>query len=91
VPAPAGYIGSALADASRAVARDRGLLMGLYSVILGAGQLIGNMLGGVFAQVAYFDGLASLTILLAVVAMGVVTGLLVTERRQQRHTAPVRL
>jgi len=80
-----------LADASRAVARDRGLLMGLYSVILGAGQLIGAVLGGVFAQAAYFDGLASLTILLAIVAMGAVTGLMVTERRQQpHHLAPVR-
>jgi len=78
-----------LADASRAFARDRGLLMGLYSVILGVGQLIGNVLGGVFAQAAYFDGLASLTILLAVVAMGAVLLLLVTERRQQRHAALV--
>jgi len=63
--------------------------MGLYSVILGVGQLIGNVLGGVFAQVAYFDGLASLTILLAVVAIGAVMLLLVTERRQQRHAALV--
>jgi len=78
-----------LADASRAFAHDRGLLMGLYSVILGVGQLIGNVLGGVFAQAAYFDGLASLTILLAVVAMGAVMLLLVTERRQQRHAALV--
>jgi len=80
-----------LADASRAFARDRGLVMGLYSVILGVGQLIGNVLGGVFAQAAYFDGLASLTILLAVVAMGAVLLLLVTERRQQRHAALVHL
>jgi MFS family permease len=79
-----------LADASRAFTRDRGLLMGLYSVILGVGQLIGNVLGGIAAQVAYFDGLAYLTILLAVVALAAVTLLLVAERRQQRRMAPVR-
>lgn len=68
-----------LADASHAFADDRGLVMGLYSVILGVGQLLGNVLGGVVAQDAYFDGLAALTILLAVVAIGAVTLLLVTE------------
>ena len=66
-----------LADVSQAFAADRGLLMGLYSVILGAGYLLGNLLGAVAAQVLSFDGLAYLTVLLdtiAVVSIGVLLG-----------------
>ncbi len=58
-----------LADISEDAARDRGLLMGLYSVFLGLGQLLGNGLGGVFAQVWGFDGLVYLTAILAFVAL----------------------
>ena len=49
--------------------RDRGLLMGLYSIFLGLGQLIGNGLGGVFARIWGFDGLIYLTALLAFIAL----------------------
>lgn len=58
-----------LADISEEAARDRGLLMGLYSVFLGLGQLLGNGLGGVFARIWGFDGLIYLTALLACVAL----------------------
>jgi len=58
-----------LADISEEAARDRGLLMGLYSIFLGAGQLIGNGLGGVCARAWGFDGLIYLTVLLACVAL----------------------
>lgn len=58
-----------LADVSQAFSADRGLLMGLYSVILGAGYLLGNALGAGAAQADSFDGLAYLTVLLAAVAM----------------------
>ena len=58
-----------LADISEMSAKDRGLLMGLYSVFLGIGQLLGNGLGGVFAQNWGFDGLIFLTGLLAFVAL----------------------
>src|SRR5579875_284579 len=58
-----------LADISEEAARDRGLLMGLYSVFLGLGQLFGNGLGGIFARVWGFDGLIYLTLLLALVAL----------------------
>jgi len=58
-----------LADISEDAAKDRGLLMGLYSVFLGLGQLLGNGLGGVFAQVWGFDGLIYLTLLLGFVAL----------------------
>lgn len=60
---------SYLADLSEGAAKDRGLLMGLYSVFLGLGQLLGNGLGGVFAQRWGFDGLIYLTALLAFVAL----------------------
>jgi MFS family permease len=58
-----------LADISEDAAKDRGLLMGLYSVFLGLGQLLGGALGAIFAQVWGFDGLIYLTVLLACVAL----------------------
>jgi MFS family permease len=58
-----------LADISEDAAKDRGLLMGLYSVFLGLGQLVGNGLGGVFAQAWGFNGLIYLTLLLGFVAL----------------------
>jgi MFS family permease len=58
-----------LADISEEAAKDRGLLMGLYSVFLGLGQLLGNGLGGVFSQLWGFDGLIYLTALLALIAL----------------------
>lgn len=60
---------SYLADISEEAAKDRGLLMGLYSVFLGLGQLLGNGLGGLFARSWGFDGLIYLTLLLALVAL----------------------
>ena len=73
-----------LADISQVFAEDRGLLMGLYSVILGAGQFIGNSLGGIFAQVAYFDGLVILTMLLCAVGMLAIAALILTQRAPDR-------
>ncbi|GAC1613859.1 MAG: hypothetical protein NVS4B7_05570 [Ktedonobacteraceae bacterium] len=58
-----------LADISEEAAKDRGLLMGLYSVFLGLGQLLGNGLGGIFARIWGFDGLIYLTVLLACIAL----------------------
>src|SRR5439155_16041196 len=58
-----------LADISEDAAKDRGLLMGLYSVFLGLGQLLGSGLGGVYAQIWGFDGLIYLTLLLGFVAL----------------------
>jgi MFS family permease len=64
-----------LADTSADFVADRGLVMGVYSVVLGVGYLAGNLLGGVFAQWAAFDGLALLTILLAAVGLAPVATL----------------
>ena len=70
-----------LADISEGVAKDRGLLMGLYSVFLGLGQLLGGGLGGIFAQIWGFNGLIYLTALLAFVALISLLMLL----RMERH------
>jgi len=70
-----------LADISEEAAKDRGLLMGLYSIFLGLGQLIGNGLGGVFARTWGFDGLIYLTTLLGVIAL---VALLVLYRQDKR-------
>jgi len=70
-----------LADISEDAAKDRGLLMGLYSVFLGLGQLLGGALGAVFAQSWGFDGLIYLTVGLACVAMIALLTLFRMERR----------
>jgi MFS family permease len=70
-----------LADISEDAAKDRGLLMGLYSVFLGLGQLLGSGLGAVFAQVWGFNGLIYLTALLAFVALISLLMLFWVERR----------
>lgn len=44
-------------------------------MVLGVGYLAGNVLGGVFAQWAAFDGLAIQTIILAVVGLAAVAAL----------------
>lgn len=79
---------SYLADISEEAARDRGLLMGLYSVFLSLGQLLGNGLGGVFAERWGFDGLIYLTILLACVAL---LALLFLFRRERKVLGAVRI
>lgn len=65
MPAALGY----LADISEDYLEDRGAIMGLYSVLLGVGQLIGGGLGGPFAQRWGMDGVILLTALFGLVAM----------------------
>jgi MFS family permease len=64
-PASLGY----LAEIAESSARDRGTVMGLYSVFLGGGQLIGTYVGGHFARDGGVDGLILLTFLLAILAL----------------------
>ena len=71
-----------LADLSEEAARDRGLLMGLYSVFLSLGQLLGNGLSGLFAEKWGFDGLIYLTVLLAAIALISLLFLFRQERRR---------
>lgn len=70
-----------LSDISSEFRENRGLIMGVYSVVVGAGYLLGNVLGGVFAEWNLFEGLAVLTILLAAVAMISIAVMYVIERR----------
>lgn len=53
-----------LADVTENYAADRGSIMGLYSVFLGVGQLIGTSVGGYFADWNGVDGLVLLSAIL---------------------------
>ncbi len=58
-----------LADMSEPYPRDRGAIMGLYSVFLAIGQIIGSLTGGVAADARGIDGLLVATLALLVVAL----------------------
>lgn len=73
-----------LSDISADFRPNRGLIMGVYSVVLGVGYLLGNLLGGVFAQWLAFDGLGLLTILLAIIALTTIPGMMLVERHRER-------
>lgn len=60
-----------LADVSEGFEEDRSAIMGLYSVFLGLGQVIGAVLGGIFASWRGIDGLLVATAIL--LAIGLVT------------------
>ncbi|MCC6628282.1 MAG: MFS transporter [Chloroflexi bacterium] len=68
LPAAVAY----LARLSGRLASDRGLLMGIYSVVLGVGQAVGVGLGGVFASIAGVDGIVLLSFILGVIGSGTV-------------------
>jgi MFS family permease len=67
-----------LADVTESYAADRGSIMGLYSVFLGIGQLIGTSVGGYFADWNGVDGL----ILLSATLGGITAISLLTLRRR---------
>jgi MFS family permease len=58
-----------LADISERFPRDRGAIMGLYSVFLAVGQIIGALIGGFAANAAGIDGMLIATVVLLVVAL----------------------
>jgi predicted MFS family arabinose efflux permease len=58
-----------LADVSEAYPKDRGAIMGLYSVFLAIGQIGGSLLGGEAARMAGIDGLLLGTLLLLFIAL----------------------
>ena len=58
-----------LADVSEGFNEDRSAIMGLYSVFLGLGQVIGALIGGIAATWRGIDGLAVATVLLLVVGI----------------------
>jgi predicted MFS family arabinose efflux permease len=58
-----------LADMTEAYPDDRGAIMGLYSVFLGLGQIIGSIVGGFAAQAAGLDGILVASFVLLGVAL----------------------
>jgi MFS family permease len=58
-----------LADMTEAYPDDRGAIMGLYSVFLGLGQIIGSIAGGYAAQVAGMDGIFILSFVMLGIAL----------------------
>ena len=58
-----------LADMSEAYPDDRGAVMGLYSVFLGIGQILGSLIGGFAAERAAIDGLLVATLFMMGVAL----------------------
>jgi MFS family permease len=58
-----------LADISESHPADRGAIMGLYSVFLGVGQILGALLSGPAGDWAGIDGLLGASALLIVIAM----------------------
>jgi MFS family permease len=56
-----------LADITEGYSQDRGSIMGLYSVFLGVGQLLGTTIGGFFATRAGIDGLLLLSAIFGVI------------------------
>lgn len=58
-----------LADISEHFPNDRGAIMGLYSVFLAVGQIIGALIGGVAADTRGIDGMLVATGLLLAVAL----------------------
>jgi MFS family permease len=57
-----------LADVTEARASDRGAIMGMYTIFFGAGQFIGTLIGGPFADWAAVDGILLLTATLGILA-----------------------
>ena len=63
-----------LADISEDFPEDRGVVVGLYSIFLAGGNLIGgSLLGSFFVERFNFDGIALLTFLFTLVAFASVT------------------
>ncbi len=58
-----------LADMSEAYPSDRGAIMGLYSVFLAVGQIVGSFVGAQAAQRAGIDGILVATLVLLGIAM----------------------
>jgi MFS family permease len=72
-----------LADMSERFPSDRGAIMGLYSVFLAVGQIVGSLIGGVAADLHGIDGLLVATLALLLVALGPLAFL----RRQEHQLA----
>jgi MFS family permease len=68
-----------LADMTETHPNDRGAVMGLYSVFLGVGQIIGSLVGGATAQWRGIDGLLAGSFVLLLIAILPLRGLRTNE------------
>jgi MFS family permease len=73
-----------LADVTEAYPDDRGAIMGLYSVFLGLGQIVGSLLGGAAAETWGLDGIFGV----ALVLLGIALVPLAHLRRFEHFVAP---
>jgi MFS family permease len=73
-----------LADVTEAYPDDRGAIMGLYSVFLGLGQIIGSLIGGIAAEALGFDGILAASVVLLGIAVVPLTRL----RRYEHFLGP---
>ncbi len=73
-----------LADVSEAYPADRGAIMGLYSVFLAVGQIIGGFIGAEAANRAGIDGILFSTLILLAIAL-----LPLTRLRSYEHVVGV--
>jgi MFS family permease len=73
-----------LADLTEESPVNRGAIMGLYTVLFGLGQFVGEFLGGPFGDWRGVDGLLFLTFLLSLIAIGTVGWLRHSEGNQSR-------
>jgi MFS family permease len=69
-----------LADISERFPADRGAIMGLYSVFLAIGQIVGSLIGGFAAEWGGIDGMLLATFALLAVAL-----LPLANLRRQEH------
>ena len=74
-----------LADVTESYAEDRGSIMGLYSVFLGVGQLLGTAAGGYFAD---WDGTDGLLLLSAAFGLVTILSLVLLRKRTVAPTSP---
>jgi MFS family permease len=58
-----------LADVTEGYPEDRGAIMGLYSVFLGLGQIVGSLIGGISANALGFDGILIASVVLLALAV----------------------
>jgi len=77
-----------LAEIAEERAEDRGSVMGVYSVLLSVGQLLGGALAAPFAERLGINGLILLTGLLSLIALFTVMLLGQSERRLNRSLSP---
>ncbi len=68
-------------DISEAFQDDRGAIMGLYSVFLALGQILGAIVGGVAAEHFAFDRILVATFVLMLVALPPLVQLRLFEHR----------